>query len=78
MISIAAVKAGRYEIYQATTRDEGKTWDIVAVTRKSTADNIRPFVPRSHPKRTTVLWCRGMYESYDHYRTQVVGICVND
>jgi hypothetical protein len=72
-----AIAGGRYEIYQALTGDNGVTWGITAVTENSALDNIRPFVPRTHPDQTTVLWCRGVYQAYDRYKTKIVGVSVN-
>jgi hypothetical protein len=44
-----------------------------AVTKDSTADNIRPIVPIWKNKRYALLWLRGAYRTYTDYDLAVVG-----
>jgi hypothetical protein len=62
-----------HEIERWTTRDQGATWTHRAITSDSTADNLRPVVPRGHTRRgVQLLWMRGVYRHYLHYRTRIV------
>jgi hypothetical protein len=63
-----------WEIFRGTTPDGGRTWRWAALTRDSTADNIRPVVPRSPGREPIVLWLRGTYRAYTDYDLQVVGL----
>jgi hypothetical protein len=62
-----------HEIIRGTTPDRGRTWRWQAVTRDSTADNIRPVVPINDSGRHVVLWLRGSYATYQDYQLDVVG-----
>jgi hypothetical protein len=44
------------------------------VTRDSTADNLRPIVPRTEGRDELLLWLRGRYRSYTDYDLEVVGL----
>ena len=63
-----------WEVFRGTTPDEGRTWRWQAVTRNSTADNLRPIVPRTEDRRELLLWLRGRYRSYTDYGLEVVGL----
>lgn len=63
-----------WEIYQGRTRDGGRKWSWIALTRDSTADNIRPIVPIWDRRNRAVLWLRGKMWSYTKYEFEVVGI----
>jgi hypothetical protein len=45
-----------------------------AVTRDSSADNLRPIVPRTEDRAELLLWLRGSYRSYTDYGQEVVGM----
>jgi len=62
-----------WEIFRGRTRDGGKSWQWAAITRDSTADNIRPFVTRADKAVRAVLWLRGTYRRYTDYDLDVVG-----
>lgn len=64
----------RYEIFCGTTDDQGATWAWEPLTRDSTADNLRPIVPRWDSDETLLLWLRGEYRSYTDYDLDVVGL----
>jgi hypothetical protein len=64
----------RYEIYKGITTNGGLNFSWQAVTTNSTADNLRPYIPRHHGARQTVLWFRGAYPSFTTYNCSVVGL----
>jgi hypothetical protein len=49
-------------------------WQWTAVTRDSTADHLRPVVPRTTGREPILLWLRGTYRSYTDYDLEVVGL----
>ena len=59
--------SGVFEIEKLTTNDRGHSWDSTPITKNSTLDNVRPFVPRNMRKgdNTVVLWMENEY--YVHY-----------
>jgi hypothetical protein len=63
-----------WEIFRGTTTDSGRTWRWQPVTRDSTADNLRPIVPRTKDRDELLLWLRGRYRSYTDYDLEVVGL----
>ena len=60
-----------FELLEGVTADEGRTWEWHPLTADSTADNIRPIVPKG--ATGAVLWLRGTYRSYNDYDLEVVG-----
>jgi len=62
-----------WEIFRGTTTDHGAHWHWQAVTRDSTADNLRPVVPRTDARDELLLWLRGRYRSYTDYDLEVIG-----
>ncbi len=62
-----------YEIFKGVTKDGGATWNWTLITENSTADNIRPIVPKWTRKNTALLWLRGTYRTYTDYDLDVVG-----
>jgi hypothetical protein len=63
-----------WEIFRGATTDGGRTWRWQPVTRDSTADNLRPIVPRTEGRDELLLWLRGHYRSYTDYDLEVVGL----
>lgn len=63
----------RYEIWKGTTYDDGLTFSWEALTKDSTEDNLRPFVPRNHGHSSSLLWLKGTYSTYTSYNTSIVG-----
>ena len=51
------------EIFRGKTLDFGATWKWEPITAHSTADNLRPIVPKWKDPRTALVWMRGTYES---------------
>jgi len=62
-----------YELFRGTTDNLGATWRWEWITKNSTADNLRPIVPK-WDGRTVLLWLRGTYWSYTNYDLDVVGM----
>jgi hypothetical protein len=63
-----------FEIERWSTDDKGKTWTKKAVTRNSTYDNVRPYVPRGlpHDAPEVVLWMENQrYIHYTDYKTSI-------
>jgi hypothetical protein len=67
-----------YEIYRATTADDGQRWRLLPVTRNSTLDNLRPIVPKWDTAHTALLWFRGTYRTYRDYDTEIVAMILDD
>ena len=65
-----------WEIYRGDSPDLGRTWAWSAITRDSTADNLRPLIPLwpDAGDRRIVLWLRGTYRKYTDYDLDVVGL----
>lgn len=63
-----------WEIFRGVSGDEGRSWRWQPVTRDSTADNLRPIVPRTDAREELLLWLRGRYCSYTDYELEVVGL----
>ncbi len=61
-----------YEIFHGVTPDGGRTWNWSAITSNSSADNLRPVVPRGSTRNTVLLWYRGNYHTYTNYQTEIV------
>ena len=70
----AADAARHWEIFRGETRDAGRSWRFQPVTRGSSADNLRPIVPRSRERGDVLLWLRGTYRSYTDYSLEAVGL----
>jgi hypothetical protein len=62
-----------WEIFRGVTRDY-RHWTWTPVTKDSTADNVRPVVPRLAGRERAVLWLRGKMRTYTDYDFQVVGL----
>ncbi|MBI3461856.1 MAG: BNR-4 repeat-containing protein [Planctomycetes bacterium] len=62
-----------FEIFRGLTADGGATWAWSPITRDSTADNLRPIVPKWDSDHCALLWFRGEYRSYRDYQAEIVG-----
>jgi hypothetical protein len=68
----------RYEIWKGVTTNGGLNFAWQTVTTNSSADNLRPYVPRHRSVVVpTLLWCRGNYSSYTDYDCSLVGLFPN-
>jgi hypothetical protein len=50
-----------HEVFRGRTPDGGRSWTWTPITADSTADNLRPIVPRWDDPRTPLVWMRGRY-----------------
>ncbi|HEX6960971.1 MAG TPA: BNR-4 repeat-containing protein [Lacipirellula sp.] len=64
----------RYEIFEGVTTNGGADWTWAPITYNSTADNLRPIVPRWDDEHTALLWMRGNYSTYTNYDLAIVGL----
>jgi len=65
---------GVFEIERWETTDKGDSWDKESVTKNSTYDNVRPFIPRelSNGSSEIVLWMENQkYIHYTDYKTSI-------
>lgn len=65
---------GVFEIEKHVTKDNGKNWDVTALTKNSKFDNVRPYIPRNMRKKdkTVVLWMENeRYVHYTDYKTKI-------
>lgn len=65
-------RLAHHELYQGRSADGGESWEWRAVTHDSTADNLRPIIPRWQAGRTALVWNRGTMRTSQHYDQEVV------
>lgn len=65
---------GVFEIERWETDDMGKSWNKQTITKNSTLDNVRPYIPRGLPKTSPeiVLWMEN--HKYIHFVNYNVAI----
>lgn len=64
---------GVFEIEKWTTRDGGKIWVSVPITKGSKNLNVRPVAPRGYAgKYDHLLWMHGAYTHFTDYRTGIM------
>ncbi|MGD9764911.1 MAG: BNR-4 repeat-containing protein [Candidatus Binatia bacterium] len=51
------------ELYRGVTHDSGAAWTWEPLTAHSSADNLRPIVPKWQDPRTALVWMRGAYRN---------------
>jgi hypothetical protein len=71
-VSGAKSVSGHYEIFKGITRDDGKTWNWIPITKNSSVDNLRPIVPHWSKGKTALLWLRGTFSTYTQYQLEAV------
>jgi hypothetical protein len=64
----------RYEIWRGITSDGGLTFAWTQITTNSTADNLRPYIPRRNGGEPCVIWFRGTYSAYTSFSASIVGL----
>lgn len=63
------------ELYRGTSADNGVTWRWEPLTANSSADNLRPLVPKWKDRRTALIWMRGTYvHNRGEWNTAVAGL----
>ncbi len=73
-VYLSRVENGKFEIEKWATRNQGKDWNILEMTKNSEFDNVRPFVIRNHATQDslTVLWLNvKKYRHYTDYQTSI-------
>ncbi|HEY2945525.1 MAG TPA: BNR-4 repeat-containing protein, partial [Vicinamibacteria bacterium] len=73
-LASAADGKRHWEIFRGAVTGNGRNWRWEPVTKDSTADNLRPIVPRTAGGDELLLWLRGRYRSYTDYDLEVVGL----
>lgn len=63
-----------HELFEGRTTDDGATWTWVAVTRDSTADNLRPVIPTPRDGHDALVWMRGTYRTPLRFDTDIVAL----
>jgi hypothetical protein len=64
-----------FEIERWETKDFGKSWKKEAITKNSTLDNVRPFIPRGlkADQKEIVLWMENkQYIHYTDYESSIL------
>ena len=67
-------RGGVFEVETWRTADRGQTWSRSEVTAASSANNYRPISPRGlipFSGDMSVVWMRGIYDSYVAYKTSI-------
>jgi hypothetical protein len=72
-LNSAADGQPHWEVYEASTTDQGATWAVRSVTSNSRVDNIRPVHASGHG-RAALVWLRGTYTTFRDYDLDVVGV----
>ena len=63
-----------WEIYRGQKQAHGQPWRWTALTRDSTADNLRPVARDAGARGSIIIWLRGDYRTYTDYTLEVVGL----
>ena len=62
-----------WEVYRGFTDNNGASFTWTPITANSTADNIRPNLPKWDSQNTALYWLQGTYTTYTNYNMQAVG-----
>lgn len=76
-VYLSRLVSGIYEVETWKTANGGATWSRQAVTSGDTANNVRPISPRGFLPSSgdmSVVWIRGIYNSYVDYKTSITTI----
>jgi PKD repeat protein len=76
-VYLSRLISGIYEVETWKTTDGGATWSRQAVTSGDTVNNVRPISPRGlipFSGDMSVVWIRGIYNSYVDYKTSIATI----
>jgi BNR repeat-containing family member/PKD domain/Concanavalin A-like lectin/glucanases superfamily len=79
-VYLSRAVGGIFEVETWTTPDGGKSWSRTAVTASSSANNYRPISPRGlipFSGDMSVVWMRGIYQSYIAYQTSITATSAN-
>lgn len=53
----------RHELFRGKASADGSAWSWTPLTANSTADNLRPIVPKRSDGQTALVWMRGEYRN---------------
>jgi hypothetical protein len=76
-VYLSRLVGGIYEVETWKTADGGTTWSRQAITSGDTVNNLRPISPRGllpFSGDMSVVWVRGVYNSYVDYKTSIATI----
>jgi hypothetical protein len=76
-VYLSRLVSGIYEVETWKTANGGTTWSRQAVTSGDTVNNVRPISPRGFIPFSgdmSVVWIRGIYNSYVDYNTSITTI----
>jgi BNR repeat-containing family member/PKD domain/Concanavalin A-like lectin/glucanases superfamily len=71
---------GVFEVETWTTPNDGSTWSQTGVTSGSGVNNYRPISPRGlipFSGDMSVVWMRGLYQSYFVFKTSITAVSAN-
>lgn len=74
---LSRLVSGTWEMFDATTTDDGVTWETSQITINSSEDQLTPTAVENHDGRMPVLWGAGPYTTYTDFDTSIVGLVLN-
>ncbi len=66
-----------WEIFRGRAQNDGASWSWQPITQDSTADNLRPIVPRGAQSRSILVWLRGTMRLPKESDLEVVALLPN-
>lgn len=66
--------AGAWEMFDATTIDDGATWEVSQITVGSAEDQLSASPVEDHDGRMPVVWFTGPYVDYLDFDSSIVGL----
>jgi putative BNR repeat neuraminidase len=73
----AADHQRHYELFRGVRDERSSKWNWTPFTHNSTADNLRPIIPKWSDPRTALVWMRGAYmNNHGEWNTAVVAVIV--
>lgn len=70
-VYLSRVSGATSQILVGFTGDDGRSWSFTPVTEPSKVPNLRPTSPLGLRGATTVLWMRGFYRDFEHFKTRI-------
>ena len=71
VVYLSRIRGGRSQIVVAVSDDDGRRWSLTPITEPSRVPNLRPTSPLGLRRGTAVLWMRGPYKDFEHFRTRI-------
>jgi hypothetical protein len=74
-VFLSAPVSGKRQIQEWRTSDSGATWaqHRAITTDSASGQRLRPYSPRDHDARLSVIWFEGTYTTFTSYSTKVMG-----